>query len=164
LSAEFKGRWKPRIAYHHPLLERKNLGSSPDDKLHRLDGPTDPGRGLIDAYVECAGRVTRRLAFSFVDIKGRGHGYLLHEFFERAETAAGKIWAAIMEGPDATLVHESLGGIRDKYPRFACPWCGLSIFGLAGRIRPAARWVRPMGRIASFLPLPPTVFLEARRR
>ncbi len=66
---------EPRIAYHHPLLDRK-FGIDPDD-----DSPVwadDEVEELIDAYVRAAG-AARQAGFHFVDIKAC-HGYLLHEF------------------------------------------------------------------------------------
>lgn len=66
---------RPRIAYHHPLLDAK-FGIDPgnnsivwtDSQLERL----------IDRYVRSA-RLAYDVGFQFVDIKAC-HGYLIHEF------------------------------------------------------------------------------------
>ncbi len=68
-------RLEPRIAYHHPLLDRK-FGIDPaDDSVVWQDHELE---GLIDCYVQAAG-VAREAGFGFVDVKAC-HGYLLHEF------------------------------------------------------------------------------------
>jgi NADPH2 dehydrogenase len=68
------GRPKPRIAYHHPILDAR-LGIAPDD-----DAPVftdDELRRLRDDYVEAARR-SAECGFDFVDLKCC-HGYLGHE-------------------------------------------------------------------------------------
>jgi 2,4-dienoyl-CoA reductase-like NADH-dependent reductase (Old Yellow Enzyme family) len=68
-------RLEPRIAYHHPLLDRK-FGIDPrDDSVVWTDEDLDR---LIDRYVDAAG-LAREAGYQFVDIKAC-HGYLLHEF------------------------------------------------------------------------------------
>ena len=67
-------RLAPRIAYHHPLLDRK-FGIDPaDDSVVWTD---DDLERLIDNYVIAAG-VAHDVGFQFVDVKAC-HGYLLHE-------------------------------------------------------------------------------------
>lgn len=75
---------EPKIAYHHPLLDRKfgiDAGSTAmvwsDDDLERL----------IDRYVDAA-RLALAAGFQFVDVKAC-HGYLLHEFLS-AYTRPGR--------------------------------------------------------------------------
>ena len=68
-------RLEPRIAYHHPLLDRK-FGIDPDDES--VVWTDDELERLIDRYVEAA-RTARDAGFRFVDVKAC-HGYLVHEF------------------------------------------------------------------------------------
>ena len=63
----------PRIAYRHPILDRK-FGIDSDDCVLS----DDDIKQLIDAYIEGA-RVAERIGADFIDIK-HCHGYLLHEF------------------------------------------------------------------------------------
>ena len=68
-----KKRLEPRIAYRHPILDRKFQIDS--------DGPVlsdDEVRELIRDFVRAA-RVAHEAGADFVDIK-HCHGYLLHEF------------------------------------------------------------------------------------
>ncbi len=69
------GPLQPRIAYHHPLLDRK-FDIAPDDQ--RVVWTDDDLERLIDNYVAAA-CVACDVGFQFVDIKCC-HGYLLHEF------------------------------------------------------------------------------------
>lgn len=69
------GRPAPRIAYHHPLLDRQHKISPTDDTPILTDAEIPP---LIDSYVAAA-RAAQRIGFHFVDIKAC-HGYLVHEF------------------------------------------------------------------------------------
>jgi 2,4-dienoyl-CoA reductase-like NADH-dependent reductase (Old Yellow Enzyme family) len=68
-------RLEPRIAYHHPLLDRKFHIDPRDASVVWTDAELER---LIDAFVVAAG-VARDAGFRFVDIKAC-HGYLLHEF------------------------------------------------------------------------------------
>ena len=68
-----KDRPEPRVAFRHPILDRRF-------------GVTDDAQVLTDAEVEevigdfaVASRRARELGFHFVDVK-HCHGYLLHEF------------------------------------------------------------------------------------
>lgn len=66
---------RPRIAYHHPLLDRR-FGIDPhDDSVLWTDAQLD---ALIDSYVAAAAAAWD-VGFDFVDIKAC-HGYLVHEF------------------------------------------------------------------------------------
>lgn len=77
-----KDKLEPRIAYHHPILDRK-FGISADDPC-LTDGEID---GLIEDFVRAAVRA-RDTGFEFVDLK-HCHGYLGHEFLS-ATTREGK--------------------------------------------------------------------------
>src|SRR5688572_10990213 len=72
---EDHGRWAPRIAYHHPLLDEKFKIDPNDDSVVWTD---DEVERLIDDYVAAA-RLAYEVGFKFVDVKAC-HGYLLHEF------------------------------------------------------------------------------------
>ena len=72
----------PRIAFRHPLLDRR-LAITTDDPVLTDD---DLAR-LVDDYVSAA-RVARRAGADFVDIK-HCHGYLLHELLG-AHTRPGR--------------------------------------------------------------------------
>ncbi len=67
---------EPRMAYRHPVLDRKyNVEHESDAAMLLTD---DDIHGLIDAYVESA-KLAQRVGFQFVDVK-HCHGYLGHEF------------------------------------------------------------------------------------
>jgi len=66
---------EPKIAYHHPILDRKFAIDPADDSVLMSD---DEVERLIDCYVTAAG-LAREVGFRFVDVKAC-HGYLLHEF------------------------------------------------------------------------------------
>jgi NADPH2 dehydrogenase len=68
-----KSRWESRIAYRHPILDKKFHVTSDDQILS-----DDDVRALISKYIEAAA-VARDAGADFVDIK-HCHGYLLHEF------------------------------------------------------------------------------------
>ncbi len=67
-------RPEPRIAYHHPLLDRR-LNIAPDNHDALLDDSQI--EQLIQSYVDSA-RMAHHIGFHFVDIKCC-HGYLGHE-------------------------------------------------------------------------------------
>ncbi len=66
---------QPRIAYHHPLLDRR-MGIAADDDACVLSD--DEVRTIIQAFIDAA-RMAQRAGFRFVDVK-HCHGYLGHEF------------------------------------------------------------------------------------
>jgi 2,4-dienoyl-CoA reductase-like NADH-dependent reductase (Old Yellow Enzyme family) len=70
-----KARLEPRIAYHHPVLDRKFHIRADDDSVVIQDEEIP---GLIDDYVAAA-RMAQQAGFAFVDVK-HCHGYLGHEF------------------------------------------------------------------------------------
>ncbi len=69
------GKLKPKIAYHHPLLDEKAGIAASDDSVILSD---DEIKRLIDDYVVSA-KMAADIGFQFVDIK-HCHGYLGHEF------------------------------------------------------------------------------------
>ena len=77
-----KTRLEPRVAYRHPILDRKFQVTS-DDQVW-TDSELDQ---LIEAYARAA-QVARDVGADFVDIK-HCHGYLLHELLS-AYTRPGK--------------------------------------------------------------------------
>lgn len=77
-------RYQPRIAYHHPLLDRRMKIDASDASIVLSDAEVDQ---LIDDYLAAA-RLAARVGFHFVDVKAC-HGYLLHEFLS-ARTRGGR--------------------------------------------------------------------------
>jgi 2,4-dienoyl-CoA reductase-like NADH-dependent reductase (Old Yellow Enzyme family) len=98
----------PRIAYHHPLLDRK-FGIDPaDDSIVWTDAQIER---LMDRFVEAA-RLARDAGFQFVDVKAC-HGYLLHEFLS-ARTRPGPFGGDL---PGRTrLLRTIVTRIRDEVP------------------------------------------------
>ncbi|MEA2735466.1 MAG: hypothetical protein QOE14_1917 [Humisphaera sp.] len=70
-----KKKLQPRIAYHHPLLDKKFGIAADDDSVVITD---DEIKRLIDSYVRVA-KMASEVGFGFVDVK-QCHGYLGHEF------------------------------------------------------------------------------------
>ena len=68
-----KTRLEPRVAYRHPILDRK-FGVTSDSQVF-TDGEIE---ALIEDYIRAA-RIAYDVGADFVDIK-HCHGYLLHEF------------------------------------------------------------------------------------
>ena len=95
-------RSEPRVAYRHPLLDRK-FGVTRDEQVL-----TDGELGLIvEAYVHAA-KIAREAGADFVDLK-HCHGYLLHEFlgaFERPGRYGGSFENR------TRLLREIVSGIR----------------------------------------------------
>ncbi len=69
-----QGEPRPRIAWHHPLLDAR-VGISPTDDSAVLSD--EELQALVPRYVEAA-QLAAEVGFDFVDIKAC-HGYLLHE-------------------------------------------------------------------------------------
>jgi NADPH2 dehydrogenase len=101
-------RLKPRIAYHHPLLDEKFGIDAYDTSIVWTD---DELEQLIDRYVEAAG-IARKAGFQFVDVKAC-HGYLLHEFLS-ARVRSGR-FGGDFEGR-TRLLRTIVGRVRDRYP------------------------------------------------
>ncbi|MBM4002273.1 MAG: NADH:flavin oxidoreductase [Planctomycetes bacterium] len=68
-------RFRPRIAWHHPILDPRFGIDARDDRPIWTDSELET---LIDQYVAAA-RLAAEVGFAFVDVKAC-HGYLLHEF------------------------------------------------------------------------------------
>src|SRR5437773_7125477 len=97
-----KFRLEPRVAYRHPILDRKfNVTSGEqmwtDDEIARL----------IDDYIEAA-NIAREAGADFVDIK-HCHGYLLHEFLS-AFTRPGKYGGSFENR--TRILRDIIAGIR----------------------------------------------------
>ena len=99
-------RWESRIAYRHPILDRKFKVTSDDQILS-----DDDLKRLIENYVRAA-KIAREAGADFVDIK-HCHGYLLHEFLG-AHTRPG-IFGGSFENR-TRMLREIVSGIRANVP------------------------------------------------
>lgn len=97
-----KKRWESRIAYRHPILDRKFNVTSDEQVL----ADSDVER-LIEKYIEAA-KIAWDVGADFVDIK-HCHGYLLHEFLS-AFTRAGKYGGSFENR--TRILREIASGIR----------------------------------------------------
>jgi NADPH2 dehydrogenase len=96
LQLTHSGRWsmpepgarRPRVAYRHPLLDRR-VGIE-DDGAVLTDGEVD---GLIEPFARAAA-LAAEAGFDFVDLK-HCHGYLLHEFLS-ARTRPGRFGGPLL--------------------------------------------------------------------
>jgi 2,4-dienoyl-CoA reductase-like NADH-dependent reductase (Old Yellow Enzyme family) len=77
-----KKRWESRVAYRHPILDKKFNVTSDEQILSDADVEQ-----LIGCYVRAA-KIAADVGADFVDLK-HCHGYLLHEFLS-AHTRPGK--------------------------------------------------------------------------
>lgn len=93
---------QPRVAYRHPLLDKK-VGVSNDDAV-MSDQEIER---LIQRYIEAA-RIAREAGADFVDIK-HCHGYLLHEFLS-AFRRPGKFGGSFENR--TRILREIVAGIR----------------------------------------------------
>jgi NADPH2 dehydrogenase len=99
----------PRIAFRHPLLDRRS--GVTDDSAILSDGEVG---GLIESFVRAARRAGE-LGFDFVDIK-HCHGYLLHEFLG-AHTRPGPYGGSFENR--TRILREVAAGIRREAPGLA---------------------------------------------
>jgi len=115
LQLTHSGRWsrpapgapRPRVAYRHPLLDRR--AGVDDDAAVLSDAEA---AGLVSAFAEAAHRA-QHLGFDFVDVK-HCHGYLLHEFLSarsRPGAYGGEALAA-----RTRLAREIVAAVRDAAP------------------------------------------------
>jgi 2,4-dienoyl-CoA reductase-like NADH-dependent reductase (Old Yellow Enzyme family) len=99
-----KGKAEPRVAYAHPLLDRRfpaGMTTMSDDDLDRL----------VDRFVAAA-KEARDAGFAFVDVK-HCHGYLGHELLS-ARSRAGKYGGSIENR--TRFVRNVAAGIRATVP------------------------------------------------
>lgn len=101
-----KKKLEPRIAYRHPILDKKfNITSDAailtDDEVERL----------IQLYIEAA-KIAADVGADFVDIK-HCHGYLLHEFLG-AHTRPGKFGGSFENR--TRILRDIVAGIRSARP------------------------------------------------
>ena len=97
-----KKRMEPRVAYRHPILDRK-FGVQGD---HQVFTDSEIER-LIEDYIRAA-RIAWDVGADFVDIK-HCHGYLLHEFLG-AHTRPGKFGGSFENR--TRILREIVSGIR----------------------------------------------------
>jgi len=97
-----KKRWESRVAFRHPILDRKFNVTSDDQVL--TDAEVEE---LIRCYVRAA-RVARACGADFVDLK-HCHGYLLHEFLG-AHTRPGKFGGSFENR--TRILRDIVAGIR----------------------------------------------------
>ncbi|GIW92152.1 MAG: NADH:flavin oxidoreductase [Pirellulaceae bacterium] len=102
---------RPRIAYHHPLLDGR-FGIDPEDlTVVWTDGELDQ---LVEDFVAAA-RAAADVGFQFVDVKCC-HGYLLHEFLS-ARCRPGR-YGGDFEGRTRLLL-SIISRIRQEIPSLA---------------------------------------------
>ena len=99
-----KKRMEPRVAYRHPILDRKFNVTS--DEQVWTDGEIEQ---LIRKYVDAA-KIAAEAGADFVDIK-HCHGYLLHEFLS-AFTRPGKYGGSFENR--TRILREIVSGIRSS--------------------------------------------------
>ncbi len=97
-----KKRLEPRVAYRHPILDRK-FGVTSDEAILG-DGEVEQ---LIQSYIRAA-RIAWEVGADFVDIK-HCHGYLLHEFLG-AHTRPGRYGGSFENR--TRILREIIEGIR----------------------------------------------------
>lgn len=101
-----KKRWESRIAYRHPILDKKFNVTSDDQIL-----TDDDLKRLVDCYIAAA-KIAAEIGADFVDIK-HCHGYLLHEFLG-AFTRPGAYGGSFENR--TRLIREITAGIRSVAP------------------------------------------------
>src|SRR5258705_6816304 len=97
-----KKRLEPRIAYRHPILDKKF--GAPTGNVVLSDSDVEQ---LIESYIDAA-RIAADVGADFVDIK-HCHGYLLHEFLG-AHTRPGKYGGSFESR--TRILREIVAGIR----------------------------------------------------
>ncbi len=114
LQLTHSGRWSrphgaqaPRVAYRHPVLDRR-VGITSDDAVFS----DEEVETLVEHFARAA-RLAAELGFSFVDVK-HCHGYLLHEFLS-ARSRAGAFGGESLEERTA-ITRAILGAVRKAAP------------------------------------------------
>jgi NADPH2 dehydrogenase len=102
-----KKKLEPRIAYRHPILDKK-FGIT-DDSAVLSDSEIEE---LIQCYIRAA-KVASDIGIDFVDVK-HCHGYLLHEFLG-AYTRPGKYGGSFENR--TRIIREIVQGIRSVCPK-----------------------------------------------
>jgi 2,4-dienoyl-CoA reductase-like NADH-dependent reductase (Old Yellow Enzyme family) len=103
-----KVKLEPRIAYHHPILDRKFGIASDNDSMLLSD---DDIRRIIEQYIRVA-KLAQRVGFQFVDVK-HCHGYLGHEMLS-AVTRPGPYGGSFENR--TRFAREIIEGIRAECP------------------------------------------------
>ena len=98
------GKFEPRVAFRHPLLDKRFQVTSDAQVLTDSDVEQ-----LIAKYIEAA-QIARDVGADFVDIK-HCHGYLLHEFLG-AHTRPGKYGGSFENR--TRILREIIAGIRSR--------------------------------------------------
>jgi 2,4-dienoyl-CoA reductase-like NADH-dependent reductase (Old Yellow Enzyme family) len=101
-----KKKWESRIAFRHPILDKK-FNVTSDDQIFS-DAELEE---LADAYVEAA-KIAAEIGADFVDVK-HCHGYLLHEFLG-AHTRPGPYGGSFENR--TRLTRRIIEGIRAAVP------------------------------------------------
>jgi NADPH2 dehydrogenase len=101
-----KKKLEPRVAYRHPILDKK-FGITSDSTVLSDDEVAE----LIRCYIRAA-RVAAEIGADFVDIK-HCHGYLLHEFLG-AHTRPGKYGGSFENR--TRILREIVEGIHAECP------------------------------------------------
>jgi len=102
-----KKKLEPRIAYRHPLLDRK-FGITSDDAVLS----DDELRRIIDDF-HTAAKIAADLGYDFVDVK-HCHGYLGHELLS-AHTREGDFGGSFENR--TRFLREIVAGIRARTPK-----------------------------------------------
>ena len=103
-----KSKLAPRIAYHHPILDRKFNIAADDDSVIISD---DYIARLIGHYIRAA-KLAQRVGFHFVDVK-HCHGYLGHEMLS-AFTRPGPFGGSFENR--TRFAREIITGIQSECP------------------------------------------------
>ncbi len=103
-----KKKLQPRIAYHHPLLDKKFHIDPKDDSVVLTD---DQVRAIISQYIVSA-RMAQDVGFGFVDVK-HCHGYLGHEFLSAYDRPGP--YGGSLENR-TRFMREIIQGIREACP------------------------------------------------
>lgn len=101
-----KMKSEPRIAYHHPVLDRR-LGIT-DDSTILSDAEIDD---LIERYIDSA-KLAQKAGFDFVDVK-HCHGYLGHEILSGYQRE-GKYGGSFENR--TRFLRDIVAGIRSEAP------------------------------------------------
>ncbi len=115
LQLTHSGRWsrpdaagpRPRVAFRHPLLDRR-VGIADDDAVLADEEVT----ALIARFARAA-QLAEAEGFDFVDVK-HCHGYLLHEFLAARERSGR--WGGPSLEARSRLLHELVGAVREAAP------------------------------------------------